>query len=96
MKKSGIKEEYVSHDFTAKDTWRIFRIMAEFLGTLRCLPPAAALFGSADVMPGSPIFDYIRIVATRAEVLQSIQESPTAIPTQGGVHGVSPIPTVDK
>ena len=56
MKKNGIEEQYVIDDFTAKDTWRIFRIMAEFVEgfeTLSKIPPGVALFGSARVLPGS-------------------------------------------
>jgi uncharacterized protein (TIGR00730 family) len=56
MKKNGIEEQYVIDDFTAKDTWRIFRIMAEFVEgfeTLGRIPPAVAMFGSARVLPDS-------------------------------------------
>lgn len=59
MKKNGIEEQYVIDDFTAKDTWRIFRIMAEFVEgfeTLGRIPPAVAVFGSARILPGSPSY----------------------------------------
>jgi uncharacterized protein (TIGR00730 family) len=45
-----------SLDFAVKDTWRIFRIMAEFVEgfeTLSALPRAVAVFGSARSAPGS-------------------------------------------
>jgi predicted Rossmann-fold nucleotide-binding protein len=45
-----------SLDFAVKDTWRIFRIMAEFVEgfeTLSQLPRAVAVFGSARSAPGS-------------------------------------------
>ena len=51
MKRNGIEEQYVIDDFTSKDTWRIFRIIAEFVEgfeTLARIPPAVALFGSSD------------------------------------------------
>ena len=56
MKTNGIEEQYVIDDFTSKDTWRIFRIMAEFVEgfeTLAKIPPAVAIFGSARALPGS-------------------------------------------
>ena len=31
MKKNAMEEQYVIDEFSAKDTWRIFRIMAEFV-----------------------------------------------------------------
>src|SRR5215467_14910010 len=66
MKKDGIEEQYVIDDFTAKDTWRIFRIMAEFVEGFEMLariPPAVALFGSARVLPGSESYEQARAVA---------------------------------
>jgi uncharacterized protein (TIGR00730 family) len=45
-----------SLDFAVKDTWRIFRIMAEFVDgfeTLAAVPRAVAVFGSARSAPGS-------------------------------------------
>src|SRR5581483_5391403 len=45
-----------SLDFAVKDTWRIFRIMAEFVEgfeTLANVPRAVAVFGSARSAPGS-------------------------------------------
>ena len=50
MKRNGIEEQYVIDDFTSKDTWRIFRILAEFVEGFEMLakiPPAVAMFGSA-------------------------------------------------
>jgi len=59
MKRDGIEEQYVIDDFSSKDTWRIFRIMAEFVEgfeTLSKIPPAVAVFGSARVLPGSEAY----------------------------------------
>jgi uncharacterized protein (TIGR00730 family) len=67
MKKNGIEEQYVIDDFTAKDTWRIFRIMAEFVEgfeTLAKIPPGIALFGSARVLPGSAAYQQAESIAT--------------------------------
>ena len=47
---------YASLDFAIKDTWRVFRIMAEFVEgfeTLSQLPRAVTIFGSARSAPGS-------------------------------------------
>ena len=46
----------MSLDFAVKDTWRIFRIMGEFVEgfeTLAQIPRAVAVFGSARTLPGS-------------------------------------------
>ena len=67
MKRDGIEEQYVIDDFTSKDTWRIFRIMAEFVEGFEMLgkiPPAVAMFGSARALPGS--FAYQRAEAIAA------------------------------
>jgi len=48
-------------DFAVKDTWRIFRIMGEFVEgfeTLSQIPKGVTIFGSARSLPGSP--DYAR------------------------------------
>ena len=44
-------------DFRTQDTWRIFRIMAEFVESIEDLadvPPAVSIFGSAREPSGSP------------------------------------------
>src|SRR5262249_40990679 len=66
MKRNGIEEQYVIDDFTSKDTWRIFRIMAEFVEgfeTLAKIPPAVAIFGSARSQPGSPAYERAQSIA---------------------------------
>jgi uncharacterized protein (TIGR00730 family) len=60
MKRNGIEEQYVIDDFTSKDTWRIFRILAEFVEGFEMLakiPPAVAMFGSARSLPGGPGYE---------------------------------------
>src|SRR5438874_4394761 len=67
MKKNGIEEQYVIDDFTSKDTWRIFRIMAEFVEGFEMLgkiPPAVAVFGSARVLPGTPAYERAEAIAS--------------------------------
>jgi uncharacterized protein (TIGR00730 family) len=67
MKRSGIEEQYVIDDFSGKDTWRIFRIMAEFVEGFEMLgkiPPAVAMFGSARALPGSSAYDTAHAIAS--------------------------------
>ena len=50
------EKEYVLEDLTSKDTWRLFHIMAEFVGGFEALPevyPAVTIFGSARSHPNS-------------------------------------------
>jgi predicted Rossmann-fold nucleotide-binding protein len=66
MKRNGFEEQYVIDDFTGKDTWRIFRIMAEFVEgfeTLSKIPPAVAIFGSARSLPGSEAYEKAEAIA---------------------------------
>jgi len=49
-----------SHYPDGHDTWRIFRIMAEFVDGFEAmsdLPPAVSIFGSARTKPGDPFYD---------------------------------------
>src|SRR6476660_1845296 len=67
MKRHGIEEQYVIDDFTSKDTWRIFRIIAEFVEGFEMLariPPAVAIFGSARSLPGSVPYERAQSIAT--------------------------------
>jgi uncharacterized protein (TIGR00730 family) len=67
MKRNGMEEQYVIDDFTSKDTWRIFRIMAEFVEgfeTLSKIPPAIAIFGSARVLPGTEAYQKAETIAS--------------------------------
>jgi hypothetical protein len=61
-----MEEQYVIDDFTSKDTWRIFRIIAEFVEGFEMLakiPPAVAIFGSARTLPGSPAYEHAQAIA---------------------------------
>lgn len=67
MKRHGIEEQYVIDDFTSKDTWRIFRIIAEFVEGFEMLgkiPPAVAIFGSARSQPGSLAYERAQEIAS--------------------------------
>src|SRR3989442_6080370 len=67
MKRNGIEEQYVIDDFTSKDTWRIFRIIAEFdeaFEMLAKIPPAVAIFGSARSTPGSASYERAQAIST--------------------------------
>ena len=53
-------------DLMNEDTWRVFRIMAEFVEgfeTLGKIPPAVAIFGSARVLPGSEAYEKAEAIA---------------------------------
>lgn len=66
MKPDRIEEQYVIDDFTGKDTWRIFRIMAEFVEGFEMLskiPPAVAMFGSSRALPGSMAYEKAEAIA---------------------------------
>ena len=54
------EHQYVIDELTIKDTWRLFRILAEFVDgfeTLSQIYPAVSIFGSARVKPGDPIYE---------------------------------------
>lgn len=54
------EHQYVIDDLTIKDSWRMFRILAEFVDgfeTLSQIHPAVSMFGSARVKPGNPAYD---------------------------------------
>ncbi|RKY61163.1 MAG: TIGR00730 family Rossman fold protein [Candidatus Latescibacterota bacterium] len=58
--------EGMQRDFREEDTWRVFRIMAEFVEgfeELSRLGPAVTIFGSARVTPGSPLYEEARETA---------------------------------
>ena len=53
-----MQETDTTSDFTQDDTWRIFRIMAEFVDgfeSLSRVPKAVTVFGSARIRPGDAI-----------------------------------------
>ena len=55
-----MQEPDAESDFTREDTWRIFRIMAEFVDgfeSLSRVPKAVTVFGSARIRPGDAEYE---------------------------------------
>jgi uncharacterized protein (TIGR00730 family) len=82
LKERGLQDRpVVPPDFTSEDTWRIFRIMAEFVEGFELLsriPRAVTVFGSARTRPTDP--DY-----RRAEELgRALARAGHAVITGGG------------
>ncbi|MEW6219202.1 MAG: TIGR00730 family Rossman fold protein [Thermodesulfobacteriota bacterium] len=62
------KQQYSLDTFTAGDSWRLFRIMAEFVDgfdTLSDIGPAVSIFGSARTAPDHPSYQHTRIIAAK-------------------------------
>jgi uncharacterized protein (TIGR00730 family) len=60
LKPEHHEHQYIVDDLTIKDTWRLFRILAEFVDgfeTLSQVYPAVSMFGSARVKPGDPTYE---------------------------------------
>ncbi len=58
--------DFLLDDFTRQDTWRMFRIMAEFVDGFEALAecrPAVSVFGSARVMPGDADYQMAEAIA---------------------------------
>jgi hypothetical protein len=54
------ERQYLVDDLAVGDTWRMFRILAEFVEGFEVLPevyPAVTIFGSARSLPGSVSYD---------------------------------------
>jgi len=66
------QQQYVIDDFTSQDTWRIFRIMSEFVDgfeTLARIPQAVSIFGSARTKPGNS--DYVLAEAVGRKAVEN-------------------------
>jgi len=53
------EKQYVIDDFTMQDSWRLFRIMAEFVEGFEALSichPAVTIFGSTRIQPGDEVY----------------------------------------
>lgn len=75
------EKQYLIDDFTAGDTWRLFRILAEFVEgfeTMSEIYPAVSIFGSARIKPDDPT--YIKTV----EIARKLSENGINIITGGG------------
>jgi len=58
----------LTQSFSARESWRIFGIMAEFVEAterLSAIRPAVSIFGSARVKPGTPYYDLTEQIARR-------------------------------
>lgn len=66
--KSENNERHEPHDFAAEETWRVFRIMAEFVEgfeTLSQIGPAVSIFGSARTPEKDPYYGVARELGRR-------------------------------
>lgn len=55
-----MEKQYLIEDFTLKDTWRLFHIMAEFVEGFENLSdvyPAVSIFGSARCKKGDGLYE---------------------------------------
>lgn len=62
------EKQYVVDAMTVHDTWRLFKILSEFVDgfeKLAELGPCVSIFGSARVMPGEPIYDKTVTIAKK-------------------------------
>src|SRR5229473_1308534 len=74
-------ERAMHFDFTLTDPWRVFRIMSEFVegfDELSHIPPSVAMFGSARIKPGDPIYE------AAVETAQLLAKAGFGIITGGG------------
>jgi uncharacterized protein (TIGR00730 family) len=54
-----IEKQYVINEITIQDSWRMFRIMAEFVDGFEALAkyhPAVSIFGSTRIKPGDEVY----------------------------------------
>jgi hypothetical protein len=75
------ESQYVIDEITAKDTWRIFRIMSELVegfDTLSRIGPGVSIFGSKRTQPGEPEYELAETIARK------LAERGFAIITGGG------------
>jgi uncharacterized protein (TIGR00730 family) len=67
MTKRILEQQYLIDDFAPKESWRLFRIMAEFVEgfeTLTRVDQAVTVFGSARAKPGSHEYETARTIAS--------------------------------
>ncbi len=61
-----VERRYPIDEFTVKESWRLFRIMAEFVDgfeTMAEIYPAVSIFGSSRVGPDEPLYEKTRSIA---------------------------------
>jgi uncharacterized protein (TIGR00730 family) len=79
--KGKAQNPYIANDFKEQDTWRMFRIMSEFVEgfeALREIRPAVTLFGSARALSNSKDYQLAR------EIAFSLSKKGFSILTGGG------------
>ena len=76
-----MEKQYVIDDFTMGESWRVFKIMGEFVEGIEALHdigPAVSIFGSARIQSGDPVYK-------KAEKIAALfAESSFAVLTGGG------------
>ncbi|MBC7357279.1 MAG: TIGR00730 family Rossman fold protein [Desulfacinum sp.] len=75
------ERQYIIDAMTVQDSWRLFKIMAEFVDGFEVLAdiyPAVSMFGSARVRPGDP--DYEKAV----EIARKLAQAGYNVITGGG------------
>lgn len=75
------RQQYSLDNFTAGDSWRLFRIMSEFVDgfdTLSALPPAVSIFGSARTKPDDPHYQQA------VEIAEGLAHAGYGVITGGG------------
>jgi len=63
----NVEKQYVIDSFSTKESWRIFRIMAEFVDGIESLSeiyPAVTIFGSARVGPNEEVYEKTKQIAS--------------------------------
>ncbi len=79
--KRMVEKQYVVDAITVMDTWRLFKIMAEFVEgfeTLSDIYPCVSIFGSARVRPGDDTYE------KTVEIARKLAENGYHIITGGG------------
>jgi uncharacterized protein (TIGR00730 family) len=76
-----MESQFLIDDFKLEESWRIFKIIGEFVEgveALHDLGPAVSIFGSARIKPGDPAYERARQIA------KSFAENGFAVITGGG------------
>ncbi|MBN1255616.1 MAG: TIGR00730 family Rossman fold protein [Deltaproteobacteria bacterium] len=75
------ERQYLIDDITIKDSWRLFRILSEFVEgfeTLADVQPAVSIFGSKSMSPSNPTYD------KAVQVAKLLVENGFSVITGGG------------
>jgi len=75
------ERQYLIDDITVTDSWRLFRILSEFVDgfeTLAEVQPAVSIFGSKSMSPGNPTYE------KALQVAQLLAEHGFTVITGGG------------